>query len=543
MARRRSTSSVDIPESSLDQIFVKWLFRPDCFFREGLGAKLSNQQEDGLKQLGRLFQAKHRASLGHSLSAVDLALSKKTGISIASGHGTGKDFTLAGVNLWLLTCWKPATALVTGPNFSTIKSVLWKELRRFVREGRFFGEDPGWLSRFFEVMSTRVESRSLAGEQFLEARSCQMTGGDDEQGEALAGRHNEYMILEVDEASAPPDGVFKPLEGAKTGRINIGFLIGNMTKHSGYFYRTHYDPMLSPFWLCLRWDAEESNLDEVTNGATQLKSAIEFYEKAYGRESNPFRVRIQGLPPTSQADVLIPWDWVQAAVGREIVQDGKPPLVYGVDVARGGDDKSVLLKRRGNVVESLREYSRIDTMQLVGWIVREYADDKELGDVPVAIFIDVIGLGAGVYDRLREMKYCAYAVNVANTAVKKDKFGRLRNELWWAVREKFEAGTISIPDDKELTDELSTMKVHPPDSKGVMQVYSKAELKKQGYKSPNKADALCLTYALGDRLSAGVPRDPNPKTEMTFNVYDYERGRSPQSTIFDFNPFEEGGRR
>ena len=506
MARRKSVNSVDVPESSLDQIFIKWLFRPDLFFAEGLGAKLSNQQEDGLRKLGDLFRAKHRASVGLSLNAYQESLVKKTGISISSGHGTGKDFTLAGVYLWLLTCWKPATGLVTGPNFSTIKSVLWKELRRFVREGRFFGEDPGWLGRFFEVMSTRVESKSMPGEQFLEARSCQMTGGDEEQGEALAGRHNEYMILAVDEASAPPDGVFKPLEGAKTGRVNIGFLIGNMTKHSGYFYRTHYDPNLSPFWLCLRWDAETSNLDEVTGGATQLKAAIEFYEKAYGRESNPFRVRIQGLPPTSHADVLIPWDWVQGAVDRELIADGCR-MVYGVDVARSGEDKSVLLKRRGGRVERILEYSKIDTMQLVGWVVREFADDKELGDTPASIFVDVIGLGAGVYDRLREMGYPAVPVNVANTAFDQRKYGRRRNELWWMVRDKFESGTISIPDDKELVDELSTMKVHPPDSSGVMQVFSKAELKKQGYKSPNKADALCLTFASGDVVGETLDED------------------------------------
>ena len=518
MARRKGVTSVSVPESSLDQIWSKWLFRPDLFFREGLGAKLSNQQEDGLKRLGELFKAKHSASLGRELSARDLSISKKTGISIASGHGTGKDFMLAGVNLWLLTCWKPATALVTGPNFSTIKSVLWKELRRFVREGTFFGEDPGWLGRFFEVMSTRVESKSLPGEQFLEARSCQMTGGDEEQGEALAGRHNEYMILEVDEASAPPDGVFKPLEGAKTGRINIGFLIGNMTKHSGYFYRTHYDPDLSPFWLCLRWDAEDSNLDEVTGGATQLRAGVEFYEKAYGRDSNPFRVRIQGLPPTSQADVLIAWDWVQAAVGRDILPADNSRWLYGVDVARSGDDKSILLKRRGGCVGEIKEFSKIDTMQLVGWIVREYADDQELGVAPAAIFVDVIGLGAGVYDRLREMGYPAQPVNVANVADDSVKYGRKRNELWWRVREKFEGGLISIPDDRELTDELSTQKVHPPTSLGVMQVYSKAEMKKQGFKSPNKADALCLTFAAGDTVGDVLDDDWDMEDRRQMNT-------------------------
>jgi hypothetical protein len=174
--------------------------------------------------------------------------------------------------------------------------------------------------------------------------------------------------------------------------------------------------------------------------------------------------------------------------------------LYGVDVARSGEDKSVLLKRRGGVVGEIKEFSKIDTMQLVGWVVREYSDDQELGVAPAAIFVDVIGLGAGVYDRLREMGYPAQPVNVANVADDSIKYGRKRNELWWRVREKFEGGTISIPDDRELTDELSTQKVHPPTSLGVMQVFSKAEMKKQGFKSPNKADALCLTFAGGDTV-------------------------------------------
>jgi len=218
-------------------------------------------------------------------------------------------------------------------------------------------------------------------------------------------------------------------------------------------------------------------------------------------------VRIQGLPPTSQADVLIAWDWVQAAVGRDILPADHSRWVYGVDVARSGEDPSILMKRRGGVVGEIKMFTKIETMQLVGWIVREYADDQELGIAPAAIFIDVIGLGAGVYDRLREMGYPAVPVYVANVADDSIKYGRKRNELWWRVREKFEGGTISIPDDRELIDELSTQKVHPPTSTGLMQVYSKAEMRKQGYKSPNKADALCLTFAGGDTVGDVVDDD------------------------------------
>jgi hypothetical protein len=107
-----------------------------------------------------------------------------------------------------------------------------------------------------------------------------------------------------------------------------------------------------------------------------------------------------------------------------------------------------------------------------------------------------------VYTRLREQGYPAESVVVRETATDKAQFGNKRNELWHTLRQQFQDGTISIPNDEDLIDELSSMKVHPPDSSGVIRVFSKAELRKQGRNSPDKADALCLTYARGARYKA-----------------------------------------
>ena len=185
-----------------------------------------------------------------------------------------------------------------------------------------------------------------------------------------------------------------------------------------------------------------------------MQQQIDKYEQKYGRDSNAFRVRIQGLPPSSEEDVLIPWEWVQRAIDRPIHVSLDEPFVYGVDVAWLGKDRSTICKRRGGKVEEIQEFRGIDPMQLVGWVVRNYSEDKEKGEAPQAIFVDTIGMGAGVYTRLREQGYPAVSVVVSETANDKAQFGNKRNELWHTLRKQFQDGTISIPNDQDLIDEL-----------------------------------------------------------------------------------------
>jgi hypothetical protein len=143
-------------------------------------------------------------------------------------------------------------------------------------------------------------------------------------------------------------------------------------------------------------------------------------------------------------------------------------------------------------------------MQLTGW-AKMSIDEVE----SAAAFVDVIGLGNGVYNRLRELGARVYAVDVRRTA-RKERFAKLRDELWWSLREQFELGLISIPNDDELIAELTSIKYEPNDSKGAIKIESKKEMKRRGVESPNKADALCLTLYMKDSVFAEVmeARDP-----------------------------------
>ena len=168
------------------------------------------------------------------------------------------------------------------------------------------------------------------------------------------------------------------------------------------------------------------------------------------------------------------------------------PMVWGVDVARFGADASALCKRRGNAVtEPVRIWRNLDTMQLTGAIKAEY-DSTE--DKPLEIYVDAIGLGAGVADRLRELGLPAYAINVAESPALGKHYLNLRAELWYKAKAWLEARDVRLPRDERLKMELVTVRYNYT-STGRVKIESKADLKKRGVASPDAADAFMLTFA------------------------------------------------
>ena len=159
-----------------------------------------------------------------------------------------------------------------------------------------------------------------------------------------------------------------------------------------------------------------------------------------------------------------------------------------MDVARYGSDHSVILRRRGCVVEEIRTFNGLDTMELAGWVaaaIREFQ--------PVQTCIDEVGVGSGVVDRLREQGYGVRGVNVAHAARQKGIFANLRAEGYWRLRDLFYTGQIAIPPDQQLMGELAAMQ-YGFDSQGRILLESKEDMRKQGIASPDRADALMLSF-------------------------------------------------
>lgn len=484
------------------EIIESWAKDPEKFIIEalrfeqktgpdGTPNKLTTQQRDALKKIRLLVWSKIKSGTGGKLTEEETMYAKKMGVSIRSGKGTGKDCMGAMLVLWFLVCFPNVKIPCTANSGKQLKEVLWSEIKKWLKDSLI--ED--WVVCQSDKVYMKAGKKEDHGKRwFATARTVNVKGSADAQSETLQGFHEDYMMFVVDEASGLPEPVFKPFETTLTGLCNFVLLLWNPTRSHGYAIDTFGKNKED--WVCLQWNAEESELSQMP----QFKAQIERMERRYGRDSTAFRVNVLGLPPKASADALIPMDWVMDAVGREFEIDPDDPLRLGVDVGAGGD-RSVLLQRVGNSVTKIKAHDTPDTMELTGWV----SDAIHRGGVD-ATFVDIIGIGQGVYDRLRELGHKrVYSVDVRRTSTS-ERFKKLRDELWWKIRERFEKGTISIPNDEELICELTTIK-YKPESDGRVKVEGKKELRARGAASPDKADALCLTEFLPASIFREAKKD------------------------------------
>jgi hypothetical protein len=449
---------------------------------------LTTQQEEAFNEFGKIVGAKLDSHAGKKLTDEEREYAEKIGVSIMSGQGTGKDFFAALCLTWFMTCFSYPKCSATANTNKQLMNVYWSEISKVMGMAKKVDDknpsSPTILQEMFEVQTEKVFNKQLGKEEkgkrwFCEAITVSSTASPEDQGTAMAGRHERHMLFVFDEASGINDAVFKPVEGTLTGLINLVLIIFNPTKRTGFAVESQKDSR----FVALHWDAEKSEIVS--------RSHIEGMARKYGRDSMPFRIRVKGLPPISDTDTLIPWEWIDAAVNRDIEPSEDDQDVLGVDVGAGGD-KSVMAQRRGPQIVNITRKNTKDTMELVGWVSIEM-DEIEAK----CAIVDPIGIGHGVFCRLKEMGYQVYSGDVRKKPTDEAHFNNKRDEMYWKLRERFEDGTISIPDDRELIDQLAVIKYFPT-SDGKMRIESKKDMRKRGLESPDSADAVALTFYLGE---------------------------------------------
>lgn len=396
--------------------------------------------------------------------------------AIASGHGIGKSAIVSWIILWSLSTFEDTTGVVTANTETQLKTKTWNQLGKWHR--LFIARD------LFKLTATALYAPDRERTWRID-----MVPWSERNTEAFAGLHNlgKRIVLLFDEASAIPDTIWETAEGALTDVETqiLWMVFGNPTRNTGRF-RSCFS---SKRWWTKQVDSREVSF---TN-KTQIKKWIE----DYGEDSDFVRVRVRGIFPRTGALEFISLELVDAAMQREADVHLHDPLVLGVDVARFGDDETVIFVRKGRDGRNIppTRLRGINTMQVAGKVAELYLNLRA-----DAVFVDGGGVGGGVVDRLRQLQVPVWDIQFGSsadnlgTAVADSgvKYANKRAEMWGSMREWLKGGALIS--DTELREQLIAPH-YGYNAKNQIQLEKKEDIKKRGAPSPDIADALALTFA------------------------------------------------
>jgi phage terminase large subunit len=471
-----------LQRAALDEIAEKYKFRPVEFVEDLLLHDFNEERKKNGEE-PFVIQKWQKEVL------VDIANGVRR-ISIRAGHGVGKSAVCSWAAVHQMVCYRVQKCIMTAPTAGQLFDALFPEVRFWMKKL------PPTVLQFFELYSDHIDSRLDPDGSFMSARTS-----SSEKPEAMQGIHSPGRVLLIcDEASGIDEAVYEAAAGSMSGHNACTLLISNPTRNQGLFHKSHHSLKNNGSYRCYHVSCIGNPLAS--------HDFIQQIIDTYGEGSNAYRVRVLGEFPAKDDDTLIASDLVDAAMIRDVVLNPQEPLRYGVDVARFGDDRTVLCKRRGNIVIEFIAWEGMDTVESTG-IVHSHAQI----DKPDMILVDAIGVGAGVADNLRALGYNVRDVNVSETAALNPQAHMLRDELWIAVRDWLNTRAVKLPRDERLKEELVAPTYDFTKGKAKLIVESKRDVKKRLKRSPDFADALCMTFA-GDtariigRGSGWVPGKP-----------------------------------
>lgn len=420
------------------------------------------------------WQAEHLQEMGRKLRANPHMPIRE---AIASGHGIGKSADLGMVLWWAMSTHEDTRCNVTAGTDTQLRTKTAPEVGKWFR----MAINAHW----FTVTATAIYATDPEHEKNWRV---DFIPWNEKNPEAVAGLHNQgkRIVLVYDEASQIPEIIWQTTEGALTDDNTeiIWLTRGNPTRNTGAFRECFGRNRHR--WYTRQIDSREVSF---TN-----KEQIQQWIDDYGEDSDFCRVRIRGVFPRAGSMQFIPGDLVDEAMAREPQCFIWEPLIMGVDVARFGDDQSVIAFRRGRDAATIPwvKLRNVDTMTLAAEIAR--LADQEKAD---AIFIDGVGIGAGVVDRLRQMNRYVFDVQSGAKpsgflAGEPYRVKNKRAEMWAAMRNWLPQA--ALPDDPELEADLTGVE-YGYDQDNAIQLEKKSDMKKRGLASPDCADALALTFA------------------------------------------------
>lgn len=410
-------------------------------------------------------------SLRHEIQArgVDEALQTAIRIAVVSGHGIGKTALISWILLWFMSTRPHPQIVCTANTFTQLSGKTWRELAKWHKLAI--------NSHWFEWTSKKFYLKEAVETWFASAISWSKN-----KSEAFAGAHEKHILFLYDEASLIDDVIWEVSEGAMTTPGAMWIAFGNGTRNTGRFKECF--GKFRHRWKCLQID---SRIAKKAN-----KKQIQEWLDDYGEDSDFFRVRVRGLFPKRASTQLIPEEHVTRCMYHYKASGyDHLPVIIGADIARYGDDQTVIFVRQGRkqlAVKKYRGLSNVQAAQKIAEVIEQYQSRH--------VFVDGVGLGAGVVDILRETHGYKFVVDVQSggSADNPLKYSRKRDEMWARGAKILEQG-FELLEDKELYEELVSVEYGYTQKNDLLKLESTDSMKSRGLASPDTATAFVLTLA------------------------------------------------
>lgn len=426
--------------------------------------------------------------------------------SVRSGHGVGKSAVQAWIVIWFLVTRPFPKIPCTAPTQHQLFDILWAEVSKWIRHSKRLGDILMWTNE-------KVYMKGHKEEWFAVARTSTKP-------DALQGFHADNILFIIDEASGVDDKIFEPVLGALSTKGSHLLMCGNPTQLNGFFYESHH-----------KNKAQYKTIHIDGRNSTRVSDDfVKTIVNMYGEDSDVFRVRVAGEFPIAGNDTFIPLPLLEKSLSTEYVPRRHPHQIdIGCDVARFGNDKTVISSRIDEKIEINKKLSGKDTQETADYIlmlgnslVEKYNLDPKNGR-PIPVKVDDGGVGGGVVDRLRRVKannpklywWLEIFPVLFGQKIKHKYYDDSTTYMMSIVKklliEHDEEGNrkpieIILPDDDHLIAQLSARKYSLTD-KGKIRVESKETMKKRGLPSPDEADSVllsCLPVNLSNRRGENI---------------------------------------
>lgn len=440
-------------------------------------------------------------------------------ITIRSPHGSGKTHSAAILCHWFNTAF-PGRVVCTAPKLDQLRSRVWGALRKVDARAEAFHR----ATHIIHDTTVYWYGVNDAG-KVVENKNWCILAETASHPEALAGHHERYQMVLVEEATGVSETLYPVVFGAlSTGELQILVLISNPTKRTGTFGASHLSAKEAPNWF--RMHVNLKNSKRIDRGY------VSKMETKYGKDSPIVAVRCHGDFPTDDPRQLISYAWIADAQAREFdttVGDGSLPRTrIVVDVADGGEDETVVTV--GKRFQSMRclikqraysfpgGFAPIMAADAVEQMWKEYGCNATRGD---DIVVDSLGVGAGTAGELARRGFPVIRYIGGSTSDDTARWRNRRTQSYIVLRDEFRDGRITIAEDfcegleemDELIAQLCTIQTKPTDR--LEDLVTKEEMKDKGIKSPDRADTLAMFYATQAPMSVtNNPKAPGAQHEV-----------------------------